>query len=273
MCLLGEGILPPALEGNMKIPYFSHDQNARNDPKITKIRAKYGIEGYGCYFVMLEMMSAERDRRLDYSDDFFDAIAYDLRLGFDLKSFIDDCIKVGLFSSDGTVFWSESFDRRCKEASDKAAARSSAASKAAAARWKKALDMRTQCDCNAFAMQTHEEPDPFSMNGSDPEWMRVALCYEQNIGLIPNGVAFQQLYSFFSDMGADVVCEAIKTTNKLQPDNPYRFLVSVLNRWVEKGIKTIEQAKAAVMEHERKAKKRKRNDESNNSSPIRGKFY
>lgn len=268
----------------MKIPYFSHDQNARNDQKITKIRAKYGIEGYGCYFVMLEMMSAERERRLDYSDDFFDAIAYDLRLGFDLKSFVDDCIKVGLFSSDGAVFWSESFDRRCKEASDKAAARSSAAAKAAAARWRKALDMRMQCESNANAlrthseritdaMQTHEESAPFSMDGSDPEWMRVALCYEQNIGLIPNGVAFQQLYSFFSDMGADVVCEAIKTTNKLQPDNPYRFLVSVLNRWVEKGIKTIEQAKAAVMEHERKAKKRKQNDESNNSSPIRGKFY
>ena len=67
--------LPPVLEGNMKIPYFSHDQNARNDPKITKIRAKYGLEGYGCYFVLLEMMSAERERRLDYSDDFFDAIA------------------------------------------------------------------------------------------------------------------------------------------------------------------------------------------------------
>ena len=207
-------------------------------------------------------MRAGRERRLDDGDDFFDAIAYDLRLGFDLKSFVDDCIKVGLFSSDGAVFWSESFDRRCKEASDKAAARSSAAAKAAAARWRKALDMRT-----------HEKSDPFSMDGSDPEWMRVALCYEQNIGLIPNGVAFQQLYSFFSDMGADVVCEAIKTTNKLQPDNPYRFLVSVLNRWVEKGIKTIEQAKAAVMEHERKAKKRKQNDGSNNSSPIRGKFY
>ena len=269
----GGGYTSPTLAGKNENTILQYRPKCKEGPENTKIRAKYGIEGYGCYFVMLEMMSAERERRLDYSDDFFDAIAYDLRLGFDLKSFIDDCIKVGLFSSDGTVFWSESFDRRCKEASDKAAARSSAASKAAAARWKKALDMRKQCDSNANALQTHEEPDPFSMDGSDPEWMRVALCYEQNIGLIPNGVAFQQLYSFFSDMGADVVCEAIKTTNKLQPDNPYRFLVSILNRWVEKGIKTIEQAKAAVMEHERKAKKRKQNDESNNSSPIRGKFY
>ena len=52
----------------MKAVYFSHDEDARNDPKVMKLRAKYGMEGYGCYFAMLEMFSSEsgNGHSLDY---------------------------------------------------------------------------------------------------------------------------------------------------------------------------------------------------------------
>jgi hypothetical protein len=40
--------------------YFSHDTNARNDPKIAAMRQSYGVEGYGLYWIVVEML-AERN--------------------------------------------------------------------------------------------------------------------------------------------------------------------------------------------------------------------
>lgn len=34
--------------------FFSHDCNARNDPKILALRSVYGAEGYGVYFIQLK---------------------------------------------------------------------------------------------------------------------------------------------------------------------------------------------------------------------------
>ena len=37
-----------------EIVFFSHDANAMNDTKILNMRADYGIEGYGLYWVIIE---------------------------------------------------------------------------------------------------------------------------------------------------------------------------------------------------------------------------
>jgi hypothetical protein len=36
--------------------YFSHDSNARNDVKIIKLRRQLGMEGYGIYWALIEML-------------------------------------------------------------------------------------------------------------------------------------------------------------------------------------------------------------------------
>ena len=36
--------------------YFSHDGNARNDDKMIAVRMKYGMEGYGIYFAIIERL-------------------------------------------------------------------------------------------------------------------------------------------------------------------------------------------------------------------------
>jgi hypothetical protein len=36
--------------------YFSHDSNARNDVKIIKLRRQLGMEGYGIYGALIEML-------------------------------------------------------------------------------------------------------------------------------------------------------------------------------------------------------------------------
>lgn len=41
--------------------YFSHDYNARNDPKILELRSEYGLEGYGLYWCLIETMAEDKN--------------------------------------------------------------------------------------------------------------------------------------------------------------------------------------------------------------------
>lgn len=40
-------------------PWFKHDFNASNDPKLIKINMKYGIEGLGIYWILVELIYRE----------------------------------------------------------------------------------------------------------------------------------------------------------------------------------------------------------------------
>ena len=57
--------------------YFSHDSNARNDQRLIKVRMKYGMEGYGVYFGIIEIMREQEDYIIADSD--IESVAYDLR--------------------------------------------------------------------------------------------------------------------------------------------------------------------------------------------------
>ncbi len=49
------------------LPYFSHDNNARNHPKMKALRAKFGPDGYGRFWMLNEMISQAAEARLDLS--------------------------------------------------------------------------------------------------------------------------------------------------------------------------------------------------------------
>ena len=137
----------------MGLEYFSHDADARNDEKILNVRMKYGAEGYGIYFMLLERLRTEKDYTgvADYN-----ALAFDLRVSAGaIKDIINN---FGLFclTEDGGAFYSESLIRRMEIMESKSKKRSEAAKKAAAARWGsegKANAMQTQSEGKAIAMQ------------------------------------------------------------------------------------------------------------------------
>lgn len=101
--------------------YFSHDSNARNDPKILEIRAELGWEGYGLYFALLELMREQEDYRLNISDDKkLKAFALHLNCNCDtLDKLIQSCLekdedgKSLFFIEDGKLA-SKSFLNRMK---------------------------------------------------------------------------------------------------------------------------------------------------------------
>ena len=87
----------------------------------------------------------------------------------------------------------------------------------------------------------------------DAGWLRVINAYETNIGLLPTGKAFENLLSYYGDLGADVMVYAIELTNVAQPDRPKPYLAKLLASWAERGIDTLQKAKADTAEHKRRS--------------------
>ena len=97
-----------------------------------------------------------------------------------------------------------------------------------------------------------------SIDLSSP-WYRFVQDYEKNIGLMPSSpVALEDLQMFFDEFGLDVLHEVIAVTVRRHADNPHVYFTSICRDWLGKGIKTVEQAKAAILDHERQWKGGKR---------------
>jgi hypothetical protein len=112
--------------------YFSHDSNARNDEKILALRMKFGMEGYGVYFAILERMRDASEYKCvkDYH-----VIAFDLRVDTSLvKSVVED---FGLFAfTEGDEYiYSKSFLSRMERKDDVSRAKSEAGKVGASKRW------------------------------------------------------------------------------------------------------------------------------------------
>ena len=142
--------------------YFSHDSNARHDPKILGLRAEYGISGYGIYWVVVEMLREANDYKLPTKAYIWNAIAMQVQCNDfakeNAKSFVEYCInECDLFETDGEYFWSNSLLKRMDKKNDLSKKRSEAAK----ARWKKSdnsavseeSDNTKESNSNANAMQ------------------------------------------------------------------------------------------------------------------------
>lgn len=137
----------------MQISYFPHDSNARNSDKLLPVRMKYGAEGYGIYFMLIERL---RDEPSYMSIKDYNMLAFDLRVDAQkIKAVIED---FGLFSftDDGKCFYSEGFIKRMKIKDSKSKARSDAGKKGAEKRWNKgndssAITKPSQINGNAMA--------------------------------------------------------------------------------------------------------------------------
>lgn len=135
--------------------YFSHDSNARHDPKITAMRSVYGSEGYGWFWILVELMREADEYRLDMQGRYtFNAYAMQMHTECNTaERFITDCInEFELFQSDGSYFWSPSLIRRMELREQTSEKRREAAN----ARWSKAKKNAFASNSDANAMQGKE---------------------------------------------------------------------------------------------------------------------
>lgn len=90
-----------------KILSFSHDSNARNDERLLEVRRKHGMEGYGVYWALLEMLRSATDYTLPTD---YESIAWELRVEDDvIRRIVED---YGLYLVDKGSFKSIEL---CKE--------------------------------------------------------------------------------------------------------------------------------------------------------------
>lgn len=108
--------------------FFSHDYNARQDPKMQEVLMDLGVAGLGIYWCVIEQLY-EQGGSLPLSS--IKAIAFTLHANIeDVRNLVEN---YGLFENDGTEFWSPRVSRQIdgrKKLTEKRA-------EAAAGRWAK----------------------------------------------------------------------------------------------------------------------------------------
>ncbi len=137
--------------------YFSHDSNALTDTKILNMRADYGLEGYGLYWVIIEMMRNEEDYKLSLNKNTYRAIKTLTNTTIDIEKFINDCIEdYKLFEKQEEKFCSNSLLRRMEQKDKKSAIAREKAEK----RWSSnTIDMQQQCSSNANKRKKSKEKE------------------------------------------------------------------------------------------------------------------
>lgn len=112
--------------------YFSHDSNARNDLKMVKLRRVMGLEGYGIFWCIIEILRETNEYKLSISS--LDDIAFDLGITVDkLKAVIND---FELFSIEDSQFYSKRLMQSMTEYKSFKDRLSAAGKKSASKRWK-----------------------------------------------------------------------------------------------------------------------------------------
>ena len=117
-----------------KKTYFNHDCDARNDEKLIALRIRYGAEGYGVYFMLIEMLQAAPGCVLEKD---YKALAFDLRVSARrIKAIVED---FGLFTptDGGKKFYSERLIKYANEVDESYERYAEAGRKGMKARWNK----------------------------------------------------------------------------------------------------------------------------------------
>ena len=124
----------------MKKTYFNHDSTARNDYRIIKMRSKLGMEAYGVFWALLEMLFTEENK---LCVDDYDSLAFGLQCDAKiLKQVIED---FDLFVIEDGCFYS----KRLNDHIDTINSKSIKAKESASKRWNNANAKRTDSVRNA----------------------------------------------------------------------------------------------------------------------------
>ncbi len=228
--------------------YFSHDSNARRDPDIMAMRSIYGTEGYGWYWIIVEILREQNGYKLELNKYTYPVLAMEMQCDpKTAEKFISDCIQeFNLFKSDGEFFWSESLFRRMAKMAEK----SKKARKAAHARWNKEASTPGVSDDNASAMQTHSASNAIKEKEIkekeiDSQLVSIAHVWENAFGPIPP-VTYQRMSAWKDDQGMDsqLIIHAIRltqeaiTTKKVRGPT-HQYCEGIIRDWHSKGICTL----------------------------------
>ena len=124
----------------MKKTYFLHESTSFQDYKIIKMRSKLGIESYGIFWALLELLFNEENK---LCIDDYEALAFSLQCDSNiLKQVIED---FDLFVLEDGCFYSKRLNNHIEDINKKSIKAKESASK----RWSNTNAKRTHIDSNA----------------------------------------------------------------------------------------------------------------------------
>lgn len=136
--------------------YFSHDSNAKDDPKCVLLIEQLGMEGYGIFWMLIEVLRDQPD--YTYPVDNISALAR--RYNTSAEKVKTVVYNYGLFTIfEDRIFFSESFNRRMAMANKKRQKLIEAGRLGAETRWQNernnsgAIAMPSQRHRNAIAIK------------------------------------------------------------------------------------------------------------------------
>lgn len=88
--------------------WFPHDSNARHDPKMTRLRMKFGLSGVGFFWCCVEFLRDQDEYKASLND--FDTLCFEFGIE---STVIDEMIDIGLLTNDGDgIVYSDSLKNR-----------------------------------------------------------------------------------------------------------------------------------------------------------------
>ena len=209
--------------------YFSHDANAKDDPKIIKLRMEMGWEGYGLFWGLIELLRNQPDYRMQKH---YSSIAYALQTQDDkIKMLVND---FDLFIQDGDLFWSDSLLKRMELKEIKSDKMRNAANK----RWGKDEDakaMQMHSKSNAEAMQLKERKGKETKENILTEESHNQIfrqLWNSNIWLegiaLKNKVSIEQVRNHLNDFRQEQILKAELKVN--EKDAKEHFI-----NWIKRG--------------------------------------
>lgn len=170
MFLIKEGFWTPwrKREGNSMAKanlkdayYFSHDSNARNDEKILAMRSVYGAEGYGMYFMIIEILREQTEYAIEVNKYVYGSLAIQLQTSVKkVEKFINDCVnEFSLLTIKDDFLFSESLLRRMEIVDSVSEKRKNAS----ITRWNRknrdsnGMQMDSKCKANDNQLESKEE--------------------------------------------------------------------------------------------------------------------
>lgn len=239
--------------------YFSHDCNARNDNKILAMRSVYGAEGYGLYWMIIEVLREQPDYSYPLGKYAFRTLSLELHCDENLlEDFVLDCCTEfrdshsSLLKMDENRLYSESLNRRMKLVDEISSKRSQSAKK----RW------GTRADANALQMESKEDqrrPDQTIPDQSrreknskctaaaaemdNLELSSLADAYREQTGKRPGEPQELKIREYMTAMSAPVVEWAFKLAIDAGADK-WSYTKRILDDWMEARVKSLPDAQA-----------------------------
>lgn len=247
--------------------YFPHDCNARNDPKVLALRSVFGAEGYGVYFMTIEILREQPDYRLKVTKYLCNALAMQMQVQADkVQEIIEACCNEftdgegsSLLVNDGEYLYSASLLRRMDRVDNVSEARRAAARK----RWENGAckgsdgDSGSTPDANAEHEQSKENKRKEKERKSEqsitppipPSPSSAVAAYLDRVNPSASVRSLEELVVYEKAMGTEVCLRAIDIG--LDNKKPtWAYIKAILQRWSSEGVKCIADIEALEERHE-----------------------